>query len=84
LEIGSPNNIRGISDHCGDPPILAAQISEKMSGRGLIPIIDATSMVNVDMKSITVMLSTKAERNAAMKGKRMKSLNGSSFTHRAL
>ena len=36
------------------------------------------------MKSMTVMLSTKADRKAAMKGNKKKSLRGSSFTHRAL
>jgi hypothetical protein len=66
------------------PPTLEAHISEKMRGRGLMPIIAPTSMVRVDMKSMTVMLSTKAERNPAMKGNRKKSFSGSSFTHRAL
>ena len=33
----------------------------------------ATSRVRVDMKSMTVMLSTNAERNPASSGKRMKS-----------
>jgi hypothetical protein len=66
------------------PPILAAQISAKIRGRGLILMILDTSMVKVDIKSMTVMLSTKAERNPAMKGKRMKSFKGSSLTHLAL
>jgi len=66
------------------PPILAAQISAKIKGRGFIPMMDPTSIVKVDMKSMTVMLSTKAERKPAIKGNRIKSLRGSSFTHFAL
>jgi hypothetical protein len=64
--------------------MLAAQISERMRGSGLILMWAATSIVRADMNSITVMLSTNAERNPATKGKRMNSFSGSSFTHFAL
>ncbi len=64
--------------------MFAALISARMSGSGLIPMMAATSRVKVDMKSMTVMLSTNAERKPVSRGKRMKRARGSSFTHRAL
>ena len=46
---------------------MAAQISAKMRGRGLIPMIAATSIVRVAMKSITVIAIHKGGKKSSDK-----------------